>query len=241
MSAFVYIGSELELFAHSIQWKTYLRSQLEPFLGQRVLEVGAGSGNTTKLLCDGTQESWVCLEPDDQLGEQLRSAIRSGQLPPWCQVVVGTLADLPRQQPFDTIIYVDVLEHIEDDCKELERATSYLQGGGHLIVLAPAHRWLFTAFDHAIGHFRRYTRGSLRGVMPIELAMVFCRYLDSVGLLASLANRLALHQSMPTLRQVLWWDRRLVPLSRWLDRLCGYRLGKSVLGVWRLPSLGAHE
>jgi Methyltransferase domain len=241
MSAFVYIGSELELFAHAIHWKAYLRSHLAPFLGQRVLEVGAGSGNTTKLLCDGTQESWLCLEPDDQLGEQLRSAIQSGELPPWCQVVVGTLADLPRQQPFDTIIYIDVLEHIEDDCIELERATSYLQGGGHLIVLAPAHRWLFTAFDHAIGHFRRYTRGSLQAVMPKDLALVCCHYLDSVGLLASLANRLALHQSMPTLSQVLWWDRRLVPLSRWLDRLCGYRMGKSVLGVWRLPSLGAHE
>jgi ubiquinone/menaquinone biosynthesis C-methylase UbiE len=236
MSAFVYIGSELELFASAIHWKTYLRSHLAPFIGQRVLEVGAGSGNTTKLLCDGTQESWVCLEPDDQLGEQLRSAIRSGELPPRCQVVVGTLADLPRQQPFDTIIYIDVLEHIEDDCKELERAMSYLQAGGHLIVLAPAHRWLFTAFDHAIGHFRRYTKASLRAVMPKDLSLVCCRYVDSVGLLASLANRLALHQSMPTLSQVLWWDRRLVPLSRGLDRLLGYRLGKSVLGVWRLPS-----
>ena len=155
MSEFVYIGSELELFAYAIHWKAYLRSHLEPFLGQRVLEVGAGKGNTTKFLCSGTRESWVCLEPDAQLGEQLRSAIRSGEIPPWCQVIVCTLAELPHQQQFDTIIYIDVLEHIEDDRRELERAISYLQAGGHLIVVAPAHRWLFTAFDRAIGHFRK--------------------------------------------------------------------------------------
>jgi protein-L-isoaspartate O-methyltransferase len=235
MSAFAYIGSELELFAHARHWKAYLRSHLEPFLGQRVLEVGAGTGNTTKVLCASARERWVCLEPDAQLGAQLRSAIRAGELPPWCQVIVGTLAELPRRQQFDTIIYIDVLEHIEDDCRELARAISYLQAGGHLIVVAPAHRWLFTAFDRAIGHVRRYTKGSLQAVIPQDLALVCCRYVDSCGLLASLANRLVLRQSMPTVPQIVWWDRRLVPLSRWLDRLCGYRVGKSVLGVWRLP------
>jgi phospholipid N-methyltransferase len=232
MSAFVYIGEELELFSQAVHWKSYLRCQLAPFIGQRVLEVGAGRGGTTKLLCRGTRESWVCLEPDHQLAEQLRSTIRSGQLPAWCQVVVSTMAELPHQQQFDTIIYIDVLEHIEDDRSELERAISHLQAGGHLIVLAPAHSWLFTAFDRAVGHFRRYTKRSLRSVMPRGLSLVYCRYLDSCGMLASLANQLMLHQSMPTLTQVLWWDRRLVPMSRWADRLFSYRVGKSVLGVW---------
>jgi hypothetical protein len=71
--------------------------------------------------------------------------------------------------------------------------------------------------------------------MPQDLALVCCRYVDACGLLASLANRLVLRQSMPTVQQIVWWDHRLVPLSRWLDRLCCYYVGKSVLGVWRLP------
>ena len=58
-------------------------------------------------------------------------------------------------------------------------------------------------------------------------------YLDAVGLLASLCNRLLLRQQMPTSRQIQVWDRFLVPLSRWVDPLLGYRLGKSIVGVWR--------
>jgi SAM-dependent methyltransferase len=241
MSEFAYSGSELELFAHAVHWKAYCRSHMVPFIGTQVLEVGAGVGGTTKLLCRGTRERWVCLEPDGRLAAQLRAAIGAGEIPSWCEVATCTLAELPRQEQFDTIIYIDVLEHIADDRGEMARAHTYLKPAGHLIVLVPAHRWLFTAFDRAVGHLRRYTKDSLQAVMPKELSMVCCRYLDSVGMLASMANRLVLHESMPTLGQILWWDRRLVPVSRWTDALFGYHVGKSILGVWRSPSNGAPD
>jgi hypothetical protein len=57
-------------------------------------------------------------------------------------------------------------------------------------------------------------------------------YLDSAGMLASSGNRLLLKQSMPTLRQILFWDRYLVPVSRVLDRLVLHGFGKSLLGIW---------
>ena len=61
-------------------------------------------------------------------------------------------------------------------------------------------------------------------------------YLDSIGMLASLGNRLILKSSMPTRRQIALWDRLMVPISRLADPLLGHRLGKSVLGVWqRVP------
>lgn len=74
-----------------------------------------------------------------------------------------TLAALPRDSRFDTILYIDVLEHIADDRAELVEAARRLNPGGYLVVLSPAHQWLFTAFDAAIGHVRRYTAKSLRG------------------------------------------------------------------------------
>jgi len=64
--------------------------------------------------------------------------------------------------------------------------------------------------------------------------------LDSAGTLASLANRLALHQSMPTLRQIAVWDRVLVPVSRVLDPLLAYSIGKVVLAVWRKPVVASN-
>jgi hypothetical protein len=73
----------------------------------------------------------------------------------------------------------------------------------------------------------------LAAVGPKGVDLVRMRYIDSVGLLASLANRVALKQAIPTLAQVMTWDRMLVPLSTWIDPILGYRLGKSVIAVWR--------
>ena len=147
--------------------------------------------------------------------------------------MVGTLETLKNAPSFDTIVYIDVLEHIEDDRGELARAAELLVPGGHVIVLSPAHNWLYTPFDKVIGHYRRYSRPALRALAPGALKLVRMDYLDSVGLLASLANRLILHQSMPTHRQIAVWDKGMVRLSRLLDPVLGDNVGKSVLGIWK--------
>ena len=119
MTEYAYAGSELDLFAAATNWKAYFRSHLEPYLGSEVLEVGAGLGGTTRLLCRGRQRRWVCLEPDRELADRLARSVRDGTLPSPCEVIVGTLDQIAGQAPFDTLIYIDVLEHIEDDRGEL--------------------------------------------------------------------------------------------------------------------------
>jgi hypothetical protein len=216
-----------------VHWKAYLRQRLGPFVGERVLEVGAGLGAITQALCGSKQRRWVCLEPDLGLAEGLaRRAVR-GELPAVCEVQAGNLATLDPGLRFDTVLYVDVLEHIEHDAEELLRAASFLTSGGALVVLAPAHAWLYTSFDRAIGHLRRYTKRTLAALTPPGLHRVELAYLDSVGLLASLGNRFLLRADLPTARQIWAWDRWLVPLSRITDPLLGHTVGKSVLGVWR--------
>lgn len=233
MAEFKYVGTELELFAGAARWKRYVRRRIAPYLGAEVLEVGAGLGGSTRVLCGEAQRRWVGLEPDAGLAARLSDEVRSRRLPACCEVVVGTLDALPPGAAFDSVVYLDVLEHIEDDRGELARAGRLLRPGGHLIVLSPAHPWLFTPFDRAIGHHRRYTRASLGALQPPGFEPVRLDCLDSAGLLASLGNRLLLGQSMPTPRQIAFWDRILVCLSTRLDPLLGYRLGKSVLGIWR--------
>jgi SAM-dependent methyltransferase len=233
---YTYVGSELDLFAMATTWKAYVRRRVEPYLGREVLEVGAGHGGTTRALIRPDAVRWVCLEPDAPLAARLASSIAAGELPGACRVVVGTLGDVADEPPFDTLLYMDVLEHIEDDRAELARAGGRLKPGGHLVVLAPAHQWLMTPFDRAIGHHRRYNRASLRAVGPDDLKLLRLVYLDSVGLLASLGNRLVLHSSMPNPGQIRVWDRSMVPLSRFFDPLFGNRVGKSILGVWRKPA-----
>jgi hypothetical protein len=159
------------------------------------------------------------MEPDEKMAAQLRQSHASGRLPVRCGVHCGILADLLVERKFTTIIYIDVLEHIEDDQRELNEAAAHLLSGGRIIVLGPAWPHLYSPFDHNIGHHRRYTKGSLKVLHLDGLQVETAFYLDSIGYLASLANKTMLKQSMPTTRQIIVWDRFMVPVSRVLDPL----------------------
>jgi SAM-dependent methyltransferase len=228
-----YAGGELEAFSQASEWKDYFGAILRPYLGKRVLEVGAGIGSTTASLCHAGIGSWLCLDPDPSHVRILESKIGAGALPHACRALCGTLEDLEPGRVFDTILYIDVLEHIADDLKEIVRAAGHLDAGGCLAVLSPAHPWLTSDFDRAVGHHRRYTKASLAALRPEGFHLERMSYLDSAGVLLSLANRLLLNQSRPTPGQIMFWDRRVVPVSRRLDPWLRFSVGKSILAVWR--------
>lgn len=228
MKDYIYAGTELELFSQAKNWKDYVRTVLKKYVQGDVLEVGAGIGTNTQLFSSLPYRSWTCLEPDGKLAEVLENSIHSNKIP-YCQAQQGTIECLGNDQLFDLILYIDVLEHIEDDATELAKSVRHLKPGGIIAILSPAHQWLFTPFDASIGHYRRYNKRTIRCAVPndVQIAKVF--YLDCVGLLASLANKLLLKQSCPTLKQIRVWDNLMVPLSKILDPVFQNLIGKSIV------------
>lgn len=228
-----YIGNELELFSHAHNWKGYYRKHLSPFILGEVLEVGAGIGETTAHLHNENATTWLCLEPDASLANKIEKKINEKNLPTNCRLQVGTTQSLSKNTLFDTVIYIDVIEHIENDIQEIDRASTLLKPGGHLIILVPAHQYLFSPFDKAIGHYRRYNKNRLQKVIPYSLQKKKLFYLDGLGLLASLTNKWFLKKEYPTLKDVKFWDRIIIPVSKLIDPLIGYSTGKSLIGVWQ--------
>lgn len=225
---FRYVGQELDVFAHAHRWKAYWASQIRPWIRGDVLEVGAGLGHNTAVLQNAAVRSWHCLEPDPELAARLaRNVARLGT----CSVGIGTTESV-RGRQFDSLLYIDVLEHIEGDREELARASELLRPNGHIVVLSPAHQSLFSDFDAAIGHFRRYNRDSLKLCSPPGCRLETTFYLDCAGMGASFANRLILRRSNPTVRQIEFWDRYIVPVSKILDPILRYSAGKTIVGVW---------
>ena len=223
-----YIGSELQLFENARNWKSYYGSFLRPYLGKKVAEIGAGLGGTTTALCSSKQDEWLCVEPDEALIKETENKINDGQLPSSiCKTFCGYSGQL--KDKYDSILYIDVIEHIENDSAELQVASGLLRHGGHLLIIVPAHQFLFSPFDKMIGHFRRYNKKSLKSALPESVRIKKLYYLDSVGYFASLINKLFLKQKMPTLKQIQFWDKTLVPLSKIADRLLFFRFGKSLL------------
>ncbi|MBF0518596.1 MAG: class I SAM-dependent methyltransferase [Nitrospirae bacterium] len=234
MSAdYSYVGTELEIFNEAVNWKRYFTETIEPFLGNNVLEVGAGIGGTTKSLCRKHHHNWVCIEPDAVLADQIEQKISNGILPSNCSVRNMFVSDLPETETYDTIIYVDVIEHIKDDFKEIEMVKRLLKKNGFLIILVPAYMILYSEFDSNVGHYRRYNKKTLQRIIPETFKTVQLLYLDSVGLLASLANRLFFRQEMPSMQQINKWDKYIIPISKITDPLVKYKAGRSLVGVWQ--------
>src|SRR5271167_3341244 len=96
-----YVGGELELFERAVNWKAYFRSRISRYLVGRVLEVGAGLGGTTRLLCDGRQQAWTALEPSADLRLQFQQRLQKQPLPLPIELLPGTTADLQGRRRFD--------------------------------------------------------------------------------------------------------------------------------------------
>lgn len=233
MTSFSYLGNELDLFACANRWKSYWSSRFNDFMGESVLEVGAGIGTNTIMLCKGNFRQWICIEPDSKLAQKLSLNIKSHACRSTCKVINGTLHDISANVFFDTILYIDVLEHIEDDKAEIAIASKHLNKNGKIIILAPAHSWLFSRFDKNIGHYRRYNKHSLNTLAPKNLKLLKMEYLDSIGLILSLFNRILLKNPTPSINQIRTWDTFIIPLSLFFDKVFNYNIGKSILGIWR--------
>jgi SAM-dependent methyltransferase len=226
-----YIGEELILVKNVNNWKKYWGDRIAPFLGGNVLEVGAGIGsNMLQLIERDSVKKWVCIEPDKKLAAQIEY---TGKLDRNLVVEACVLNDYKVNEKFDSILYIDVIEHIEDAEKELELALTYLKPGGHLIILVPAYNFLFNEFDKAIGHFRRYNKKMLKASVPKSLQQKKLFYLDSMGFFASLVNKLFLHQAYPSEKQIKFWDTTIVTMSKFTDVLTFNSMGKSLIGIWK--------
>jgi 2-polyprenyl-3-methyl-5-hydroxy-6-metoxy-1,4-benzoquinol methylase len=139
----------------------YRRWQLalvRPWLGSRILEIGAGHGNFAALVLEqGACERYTALEPSPHFSRALQEL--AGRTPGLehrqAPLTELTGADLGA---FDTVLSIHVLEHIEDDLGFLTSALQAVRPGGHVITLVPALPALYATLDRQIGHFRRYTQ-----------------------------------------------------------------------------------
>ena len=226
-----YVGNELEVFALATNFHGYYRSLLADCLRGRVLEVGAGMGTFSNEILKSRELTLTACEPDRRMANSLAQAMMGR-----AQVVAGGIHDVPEAAgPFDAVVYIDVMEHIEDDRAEVAAAAGRLASRGVLAIAGPAHRWLYSPFDASIGHYRRYDRRSVEALISScdGLELERFQYFDSVGMILSLGNKWLSRQRLPTRRQVMFWNDVVLPVSRQLDRLLAYRLGKSFVAIAR--------
>ena len=129
-------------------------------LGRRVVEVGCGIGNFTRMLLDRDAVIALDIEPEcvDRLKERYREY---PNVHAFAGNAASVLPEIRRFEP-DSCVCLNVLEHIEDDVRAMRNIFAALAPGGRLIALVPAHRWLYGTMDTNLGHVRRYTKQEFR-------------------------------------------------------------------------------
>ena len=134
-------------------------------------------------------------------------------------------------QKFETIIYLNVLEHIEDDIAEEKVAFEKLEKNGHLIILVPAHQKIYSKFDKAVGHFRRYEIEFFKDKLS-TFNLIKLIQLDCCGYLLYHLNNLIFKKDVyPSKLKIFIWDKIFTPMTIVLDFLLNYKFGKNILCI----------
>ena len=155
---FKYSGLELEFFEKALNWKSYYFELCRNLFNYNfdVLEVGAGIGGISKVFIPSTRfSSWTMIEPDKN---NFQYILKNLNFPENLKVNKLNLSiEDYKTDPkkFDLILLADVIEHIKDDKKTLNKLFKKLNPSGKLIIFVPACQFLYSAFDKQIGHFRR--------------------------------------------------------------------------------------
>jgi len=214
---------------HYLDWQY---SMLRPHLGPSILEIGCGIGNFTVRLADGAARV-VAIEPDKAC--LLRSRARVGQRP-GVKLLHGRAQDLDdlldAGERFDTVLCLNVLEHIDDDARALRDFAARLREGGRLVVQAPAGPWAFGEIDRALGHRRRYSRRRLGGMIrEAGLALCETRYFNMVGILGWWWNAKVTRIRRQSDAQITVFDRLIVPVMSRVEGLLSPPFGQSLFAV----------
>lgn len=225
-----YPGKELEALSVAVNYHRWIVRRIAGYLGETVAEVGAGVGSVSQLLLEQDVSHLVAFEPSSNmypfLAENLAREDRA-----------VTINDFfhARYRPsgFDSVLYINVLEHIEDDRAELRRAFDALKPGGHLVIFVPALAWLYSDFDRQIGHFRRYTTKGLRElVTDVGFGVCQAGYFDIAGILPWFVYFVLLRRSMNT-GSVSLYDKLVVPVMETVEGVIPPPIGKNVLLIAR--------
>ncbi len=230
-----YVGKDLEAMDFAVNYHRWILELIKPFLGEHLVEVGAGTGSFSELLLETEPKTLSLIEPSAMV-ETLRtnSAVKSSvsdvQIFP--NIFAEVAEQLEQKQSPDSIIYINVLEHIADDRDELKKVHQTLREKGRVFIFVPALPLLLSEFDKYIGHFRRYRKAELREKCEAAgFRILLSRYFDVAGILPwFLKYRLSKSLTMES-GAVQFYDKFVVPVAQPLERLLPPPIGKNLLVV----------
>jgi len=224
------IRTSLELIGELYNYNHWIFNKVRPFIKGRVCEVGCGTGTITQYLLN--YDEVVGIEPLTQSFREARTRFRQHLN---TRFVNCFLANCPNDAvsaaAFDTVVCLNVLEHIEDDVDGLSRMSRLCQPGGRVVVLVPAHMSLYGGLDESFGHHRRYNRRTLRcAFVAAGLQPTYSFYMNVLGYFGWWWQSRCLRREQISVHASRLFNR-LVPFLDAAERLLPPPFGQSLVMI----------
>jgi SAM-dependent methyltransferase len=222
---------ELELLADMPNYYSWIMDTFAPFVRGHVIEYGAGTGTISRRL-EPLAEKLTLVEPSADLSAILRDRFRDD---PNIDVVGETLEAHAAQMgdaTVETVVMVNVLEHINDDRRALSQLLRTLRPNGHLLIFVPAVQALMSKIDLMFGHFRRYNRPDLlQKVIEAGGEPMVCHYFDCFGVFPWFFLNKVMGATRFNPQLVGIHDKFIVPISRAIEQVVSPPIGKNLILV----------
>lgn len=231
-SSFAYSGTELDALTEAKNYYRCILSHFAPYVGKRVLEVGAGIGTFSEFLLKGTNAAeLILLEPAVNLFPLLHQRFSHD---PKVKLICAYLENISQttQLRADSLVVVNVLEHIENPEAFLKAASHVLVPGGTILLFVPALPRIYGTLDEAFGHVQRYTKSLLASQLREAKFRIVClRYFNLPGVITWLLVGRVLKQRILRSADVRFYDRWVVPWVSRLERRWEPPFGQSIIAI----------
>jgi 2-polyprenyl-3-methyl-5-hydroxy-6-metoxy-1,4-benzoquinol methylase len=218
----------LEYISGMDEYNRWIFERIRPFCGQRILEVGCGIGNLTQFFAD--RELVVGVDMDKDHVRMIKNKFRGRKNMFFdAKRIEDVNAREYKKHGFDTILCLNVLEHIEDDSEALRKFRGLLVPGGRLVLQVPAFQWLYNCLDKHIDHYRRYSKKVLVGrTLKAGFRTEHCSFMNVWGIPGWYWNGSIMKKRILPEGQLKGFDR-ILPLLKLLDKPFNNIAGLSII------------
>lgn len=214
-------------------YNNWILSKFKPFFGETLLEIGTGQGNFKKYVSEWIK-NYVSIDIDEEVVKRAQERDKDGNY-----IAIDASGDnfVETLAPYniDTVMCVNVLEHIPNHEKAMKNMLDTLKPGGHLLLFVPAFSALYNDLDSLAGHIRRYKK---RDIMPLidpsQHQVIFNEYFNPVGGVGWWVNNFMSHKNLNNKNvnsQVEIFDKYIVPISKFFNGVSKPFFGQSLITV----------
>ncbi|OGF66861.1 MAG: hypothetical protein A2Y62_21905 [Candidatus Fischerbacteria bacterium RBG_13_37_8] len=224
----------LDEMAHVHKYNSFIFSNIKPYLGKVILEIGAGIGNISNLLRTANPDHLIVTDYTDYYAGILQELFKTDPKTKAYKLDISRESALNDFKTIDTIVCINVLEHIKDDVAALRNCHALLSHAGNCILFVPAVPRLYGTLDKNLGHYRRYClKEVVEKLKKAGFQIVLAKYFNMIGLLGWFASSRIFKKKIIPVSHLKFFENISFILK--IEKYIKIPIGLSVIAVGRKP------